>query len=168
MMNELGSAFGMNEVSHLPLLIRGVVVILLGGIGIVVVMAAMPISTEEASTIFASDKFRTSPAKLVGADAQIPLARTEGDARVSVKCPECSVIASMREIEQLDDEIDPGADGGVASGSRNETTGKPVKIYEITVRMRDGSKRVFMDANSANWRVGQRVVFIEGASRSND
>lgn len=165
MINELGSVSGMNEISHLPILTRSVIVILLGGIAIVV---AMQISTGEASTLFALDKFWAPQAKPVGAGAQIPLARAESDARIGMKCPECSVITSVREIEQLDDEIDPGADGGMASGSRNEITGGAAKIYEITVRMRGGSKRVFMDASPDNWRVDQRVVFIEGTSGSND
>lgn len=42
------------------------------------------------------------------------------------------------------------------------------KSYEVTVRMRDGSSRAFMDANPANWRAGERVILIEAASRSID
>lgn len=167
-MNELRSVLRINEVHHLPLLTRGVAMILLSTFGIAAVMAWMPTSTGEAGVIFALDNLRLSPARLVDAETQIPPARIEGGARVSVKCTECSVVESMREIEQLDDGIDPGAEGGVTRGGRNEIAEKSTKSYEITVRMKDGSSRVLMDATPANWRPGERVTFIEGSSRSNE
>jgi outer membrane lipoprotein SlyB len=43
-------------------------------------------------------------------------------------------------------------------------TGNPARSashYEITIRLRDGSKRVIVDANPAVWRVGERVSVID-------
>jgi hypothetical protein len=139
-----------NEAPQLPLLIGAVAAILLGTSGIAAVMAWTPTS--------------------IGAQAPPAAERAEGEARVRVKCAECGVVASTREIEQLGAGIDSdsGAAGGVTAGGRNETPEKSAKSYEVTVRMKDGSSRVFMEANPANWRPGERVIFIEGASQSND
>lgn len=152
-----------NEARYLPLLIGGVAVILLGSSGIVAVMAWTPASTDVAGAVLALDeKSPMPPARPVSAQAQIPPAQAEGDARVRVKCPECGVVASTREIEQL------GAAGGATRSGQNEISGRSTKSYEITVRMNDGSSRMFMDANPANWRPGERVILIEGASQSSD
>lgn len=157
-----------NEAWYLSLLIGGVAVILLGTSGIAVVMAWPSTATDVAGAVFVPDTSPTSPASSIGTQAQIPLARAESDARVRVKCAECGVVAFTREIEQLDAEIDPRAAGGVARSSRNGISGKPTKSYEVTVRMKDGSSHVFMAANPANWRPGERVIFIEGASQPGD
>jgi hypothetical protein len=67
-----------------------------------------------------------------------------------LKCPECGVIVSMREIER------PGANAGpgLAVG--------PASSYEIIVRMSDGTRREINHVNPANWRPGERVVIIDG------
>lgn len=62
-------------------------------------------------------------------------------ARAKKKCPECGFVQSVRRIE--------------ARGATPET-------YEITVRLRDGSTHVHTDATPANWRRGERIVFIAG------
>lgn len=87
------------------------------------------------------------------------------DARVRTRCAECGIVESAREI------IEASPQGASQSGDgvdHRTTNGKPVKRYEITVRMRDGASRVFVDATPANWRPGERVRFIEGAGRSGD
>ena len=35
-------------------------------------------------------------------------------------------------------------------------------IYEIKVRMRDGSIQVSRDANAANWHRGEHIILIGG------
>lgn len=79
----------------------------------------------------------------VGADAQRDPAPVEGGPRIRVSCAECAVVLSKRKIEQA---------------------GAGAKGYEITVRMKDGSSRAFIEANSANWRPGQRLILIDGAA----
>jgi hypothetical protein len=59
-----------------------------------------------------------------------------------VKCAECGTVASTREV----------ASPIVDSADRR---------YEITVRMNDGSSRVFVDASLASWRPGVRLILIE-------
>ena len=67
-----------------------------------------------------------------------------GEDRVlrKTRCEECGEIKSMRRVAQADN-LPP--------------------IYEITVRMRDGSIRVNHDSTPANWRPGERITLIGGA-----
>lgn len=162
-----------NKKPNLKLLIGGVAVILLSSSGIAAVMAWMPASINMAGGVFVHDKPSLPKpslpsARSVGAEAQALPGRPNRNSRVKVKCPECGVVASTRKIEQLGTGIHPVTTGGVKRGGRIEMPRKTTKSYEVTVRMKDGSSRVFMDATSANWRPGERVILIEGASQSND
>jgi len=59
----------------------------------------------------------------------------------SSRCPACGVIESIRTVAPA---------GGLPA------------TYEITVRLRDGSKGVHRDASPANWRIGESVQFLGG------
>lgn len=59
--------------------------------------------------------------------------------RAKSKCEECGVIESMRQVSP---------------------EGDSPAIYEIKVRMRDGSIRVNRDANPANWRRGEHLILL--------
>ena len=157
-----------NEVPPLSLLIGGVVAILLGTSGFAAVTTWMPASTSDAGIVFASDELPTPPAALLGAQAPRAPAPGEGDTRPTVKCAGCGVFASVREIQQPAGKADPGTAGGPARRDQYDQPGKSTRSYEVTVRMNDGSSRVFMDPNPANWRPGQRVVLVDGASHSHD
>lgn len=65
----------------------------------------------------------------------------ESQARVKARCAECAVIESIRRL--------PAA-------------GTAPAMYEITVRMRDGSIRVNREATPADWRPGQRILYLAG------
>lgn len=65
-------------------------------------------------------------------------------------CEECGVVAASRPMERWD----------------GEETAAGVTQYEVTVRMRDGSIRTFMEASSVHWRSGERIILIEGAEQS--
>lgn len=60
--------------------------------------------------------------------------------RTRPKCPECGVVDSVRNVTAEDD--------------------APPR-FEITVRLRDGSTRVNRVSDPAQWRVGERITFIE-------
>jgi hypothetical protein len=62
------------------------------------------------------------------------------------RCPHCGWIESKREI--LPSVADPHAR----------------RIYEYTVRMADGSSRVFEEALPTTWRLRERLLFIDGSS----
>jgi hypothetical protein len=65
------------------------------------------------------------------------------------RCAHCGWIESKHEIRP--DIVDPRA----------------APIYEYTVRMADGSSSVFREKLTASWRLGERLVFIDGARTSN-
>jgi hypothetical protein len=156
-----------NDAPYLWLLIGVAALILLGTSGITAVMAWMPTSTAPPGVVLVPETPQAPPATLGGAEAQIPPARAEGNAPATVKCAECGVVESTREIEQPGEGTAPGAARAATRGDRNEITGDSTKTYEVTVRMKDGSNHVFMDATRANWRPGARVLIIGGASQSN-
>jgi hypothetical protein len=156
------------EALYLRLLIRGVAAILLGTSGIVAVMALGPTSTDMSGVIVALDNLRAQPARPVGAGAQIPPARAEGNAYLRVRCAECGVVESTREIGHLDEGTNPGEASGMTTGGRNETPGNSAKSYEVTVRMKDGSSRMFTHSKPGNWRPGERVILIEGVKQASN
>lgn len=63
---------------------------------------------------------------------------------VSRRCPQCGWIESKREILAIVE--DPAARA----------------IYEYTVRMGDGTSSVFREALPVSWRLGERLIVIEG------
>ena len=61
------------------------------------------------------------------------------------RCPQCGWIESKRQI--------------VSSAADPHSLG----TYEYTLRMTDGSSRVFRETLPATWRLGERLTLIEGA-----
>jgi hypothetical protein len=60
-----------------------------------------------------------------------------------LRCPNCGWIEAKRELAPLIG--DPQAP----------------RIYEYTLRMQDGSMRVFQETLPTSWRLGERVMLIE-------
>lgn len=111
------------------------------------------------------------------------------------KCAECGVIESTREVNTkgastglgavggavvgglLGNQVGAGrgkevatlvgAVGGVVAGNEIEKRVKSTKGYEVTVRLDDGSSRVVPEASAPTWRVGDYVMIVNGAIRSN-
>ena len=81
----------------------------------------------------------------VGARADAPLAQPEPAVHAVKRCPHCGWIESKRPIASS--VADPLSLG----------------IYEYTLRMSDGSSRVFRETLPATWRLGERLTLIEGA-----
>jgi hypothetical protein len=65
-------------------------------------------------------------------------------APISRRCPQCGWIESKREILAM--VKDPAARA----------------IYEYTVRMGDGTSSVFREELPVSWRLGERLIVIEG------
>lgn len=63
------------------------------------------------------------------------------------RCPHCGSIESKRELAPL---------GGDAYSLRS---------YEYIVRFADGSSRVFREQLPVSWRLGERLIFIDGAAK---
>ena len=77
--------------------------------------------------------------------AQVEPAQAELTLQPARRCPHCGWIESKREI--LPSAVDPHA----------------LQTYEYTVRMADGSSRVFEEALPTTWRLRERLLFVDGA-----
>ena len=73
------------------------------------------------------------------------------EALPAVKCTQCGVVSSLREI------ADVATQTGLIS-----SPGSVRKSYEVTVQMRDGSRHVFREIGSSVWHVGERMIIIGG------
>lgn len=117
-----------------------ILVVLFSSVGIAHVAGRAPVSSGDA--------------------ANVP--ELDGLPAVKAKCAGCGVIVSMRDIELRDDST-----GFDAAGDPDETRVKSTKSHELTIRLADGSSRVITEASPARWRLGERVIVIDGASSSN-
>jgi len=85
---------------------------------------------------------------LTGMDAEavaLP-AQVETPVRAARRCPHCGWIESRREIQR-----------GVGDS-------QVFPLYEYTARRSDGSSGVFQEALPVRWRLGEQLIFIDGAS----
>jgi hypothetical protein len=85
----------------------------------------------------------------VGVRTDAPLAQPE-PAVHSPRCPHCGWIESKYPIASS------------VAGPH------PLGIYEYTVRMSDGSSRVFRETLPASWRLGERLTHIDGEAPAPD
>ena len=112
-------------------------------------------------------------------------------ATAQVKCLDCGVIESTREVATkgegtglgavggavvggiLGNQVGGGrgkelatvvgAVGGVVAGNEIEKRAKSTKSYEVTVRLDNGSTRVISEANAPAWHQGDHVKVVDGA-----
>jgi hypothetical protein len=61
----------------------------------------------------------------------------------------------------------PQAKDGADTARRCAACGRieSLREGEFTVRMADGSSRVFREDAAVGWRVGERLIYIDGASQ---
>lgn len=139
-----------NKFPHLPLLVGGIAAILVSGIAI-------------ASLAISGQGFQSAPVPAEALDA-VAAPAIDAPARRARGCAECGVIESMREINAPQEKTGIDAFGGIAAGSRGASRATPLRIYEITIRLRDGTMRVIQDAKPATWRHGEPVTIIAGVN----
>ena len=124
---------------HVPLMFAGAAILLSTmAFAIVSITGWIQDSPESTDGTFAQEQSGEPSAPL--ALAQFGAAKT----LLKVPCEECGVIASMRHVAAV---------------------GEFPASYETTVRLGDGSTRVFSGASPANWRPGERMTFIGGGTR---
>jgi len=75
--------------------------------------------------------------------ASLALDVPAGEARPGPRCAECGTVVSVREIVRHDE---------ASSGN-----------YEFMVRMADGSSRAIDSSGPVRWRMGERLLIIDGA-----
>lgn len=81
----------------------------------------------------------------IDAEAVTLPAQVEIPVQAVRRCPHCGWIESKREI--LLGVADPHA----------------LQVYEYTLRKTDGSSSVFRETLPVRWRLGERLIFIDGA-----
>ncbi len=172
-----------NKSLHPLAWVAGIAFIVFSGVGIAAFMGWIPTSTVTPGNDAALDKSRASPVRAYTRASDAP--------RSAVKCAECGVVQSVREIETkgegsgigavvggvLGNQVGGGdgkdiatvvgAVGGAVAGNEIEKRVKSTKSYEITVRFEDGSIRVIGEANAPAWRVGDKVKVVNGVIHSN-
>lgn len=161
------------------------------GAGVSALMGWIPTSTSrtiDAPAIAALDKPAAASAKT--APAKAPATHL-----AAVKCAECGVIQSVREVEAkgegsglgavggavaggvLGSQLGGGngkkimtvvgAVGGAVAGNEIEKRVKTTKHYEVTVLFNDGTSRTITEANPPQWHDGDKVKVINGVIQSN-
>lgn len=156
----------LNIVPHLRVLVGGLALTLLGIAGIATVMAWVPSVGDVENVGVALDSL-PPPVSPVSVEEQISAGQARRALSARRQCEECGVVASTREIRQRREGSEFGefgAAGDVTRGGRSAPD-ESTRIYEVTVRMQDGSNRVFVQTSPANWRVGERLIFIAGLSQ---
>jgi outer membrane lipoprotein SlyB len=177
--------------------IVGIAVILFSVAGIAAIMGWIPTSMGQpgdSATLVPVDKVSTAPAKPVAKARPAPvIVASNTVSRHS--CADCGVIESTRVVTTkgegsgigavggavvgglLGNQVGGGsgktvatavgAVGGVIAGNEIEKRVNTTKSYEVTVRLNNGSSRVFSEANLPSWRNGEQVKIVDGVIRAN-
>ncbi len=183
---------------HLLIWIAGIAVTLFCAAGIAAIMGWIPTSmggAKDDAALTKLQKPQTSTAKSAAAKTPTAPVQVADNVPARVKCAECGVIESTREVNSggegsglgavggavvgglLGNQVGGGrgnqvatvvgAVGGAVAGNQIEKSVKSAKSYEITVRFEDGSSRVINQANPPAWRTGDHVKVVDGVIRSN-
>ena len=157
----------------------GTVICVLATSGVVAIVRAVPFAYAGGpGEVRAIEPGETSDrsADLRAVEQQAPdaSARLPNTTRYRASCTECGTIASVREIpawrdvgwrERVDVKGHP-RDAGITSTIAIDKAPASERIYEVTVRFRDGTTTVFNESGAPTWRVGNHVIVIAGADPS--
>jgi hypothetical protein len=146
--------------TRVPMWIAGISICLLAASAIVAVVRTIPAS-------YASIPNESAPSARGAVPSGLEDAFVNG-ARSRAWCPECGFVESIRHLERSGDVGVAGGVSGAASGTAIAASAVTGKIYEITVRFRDGSTTIFNEATPRTWRVGSQVIVIGGSNASHD
>jgi len=146
----------LNSIPNQRLLISAAALLLCGIFGIAAGMAWVPAAAEvkEVAPFVAESR----PAPYVNPEASSDVSSLRG------KCRECGIVESMREVWTAADGSDAAEATEVTRPARGKAREKLTRSYVLTVRMKDGARRQFVDASAADWRPGERVILIRGGT----
>ncbi len=190
---------------HLLMWIAGIAVILFSVAGIAAIMGWIPTSMGRSSdepvplksakpaTNSAKPAIAKTPAQ--PASPKVPPLVVASNVPSVVKCSDCGVIESTREVAVkgegsgigavggavvgglIGNQVGSGrgntaataigAVGGAVAGNEIEKRVKSAKSYEVTVRLDDGSSRVISQTNPPAWRNGDHVKVVGGVIQAN-
>ena len=175
-----------------PILIAAAIaLILFCGAGLAAIMGWIPTSIGGG----AASQTAATPAKTLSHSAVPETRHTPAPVASRAPCTECGVIESVREVDAkgkatgvggvggavvgglLGNQIGAGrgkdvmtvagAVGGALAGNEIEKRANSTKSYQITVRLDDGTSRVFNEASPPAWHAGDKVRIVDGQIRSN-
>lgn len=122
--------------------IPSVAALLWCAVGIAGFVAWVPIALDEGHAApTATSSIPARPAGELGDDAP---ANSLDAAPARTACAGCGVIESVREMD-----------------AHGEYAAESIRSYEVTIRLQDGSRRVFSEATPRSWRSGTRVMIID-------
>lgn len=127
------------------MLIAAIAVIVFSVVGIATVMGWMPRGLSGASP---AEKAAVAPPAKAG--GSLPVPRTGA----GPACRDCGVIKSVHAVEATSE---GGGIGAIGAGHEIEKTVKKSVIYEIRVRMNDGSTRTLHEATPPAFAIGDKV-----------
>lgn len=142
-----------NAVPNQRLLIASVAMALFGILGITAGMAWAPGSADIREGAPVSENAPAQAEVISQATSEVSLPRG--------KCRQCGIVESMREMWTAGEGTDAVE---VVRPARGKVPDQLTRSYVVTVRMTDGARRQFVEATSANWRPGERVILIHGGA----
>jgi hypothetical protein len=158
--------------AYLPTWTAGLSICLLAGLGVVAVFRSIPASygsiPDDVPSTLGLAPSGSAEARADDPQAKGEVARDTINRRNRTRCLKCGVVESMRQIDLSaevagQDTVDVKAAQGVSGGVSGGTVAARApagKLYEITVRLRDGSTTVLKEASPRTWRLGNRVIVI--------
>lgn len=148
-----------NRFRYLPLLIAGLVAVPTGDSSGLLAFAGLPAAAAEVIEGSAQTVLQPS----TGAAGAAGAAGVKGR-RGKGRCVNCGVIVSVVEMERNTADIGTNETARVTTRHQIETSIKLTQRFKITIRMADGSIRAIDEASPANWRLGEQVIVIAGAT----
>ena len=110
-----------------------------------------------------------APAPVQSSEAPVKIQRGALDrtgVNTDVKCAECGVIESLREMNLTGEGVGPETGDGSMAGSEIRNLAKPTRSYAITVRFEDGSRQGFNGATMPPWHAGNKIKVLNGVIQS--
>jgi len=131
-----------DQYPHLALWIASVALFCVAGIAALVLWMPTAIGNpNDHATLAEPSRIPIQPGGAIGDTAS---AGAVNNAPTGTTCTDCGVIESVRE-----------------SAVRSEQAAESTRSYEVTIRFRDGSKRVLSEATPRMWRSGTAVKIID-------
>jgi outer membrane lipoprotein SlyB len=180
--------------THPIMVIAAVAVVLFCGVGSAAILGWLPTSNATVPTQV-SGMPPAPEQSLAQAPQQGPAPLPEQEAR-QAPCSNCGVVESVRTIEHrpkssgagavggavlgglLGNQVGSGhgrqlatvagAVGGAVAGNQIEGNMKTTHSWDVVVRMDNGTKRTFHNAQQPSWRSGDAVRVVNGQLRSMD
>ena len=146
--------------SLLPV-IAFIAVMVFGIVGVARIVGWLPDSIFYLSDVAPMEVLSTAAAKPMARDGQ---PYPTSNARSKARCPECGVIVSMREIEPDGPSAGQDAVSQTLADDESALRAGGSSGYQFSVRLSGGAHRVIIAPSRALWRVGERVIIIDGTN----